>query len=195
MSDPCAKFDTLAWNNTDDIRCTKGTDNVLLSAMEQDNLSAMYEVMYGTVSADSVCITAKKVNTIYIGKDIYGSAKSRSHRSSIIYANWASDDGTIVDSTDTFVRPGQIDYFLVHNIMANDSQKTHILAKMNWFQGVDDDSYQKPITPWKKNVLCPDGPAAFMPVQRIRSKAVYLTKKAQGQTILYICPRDRLYTF
>ncbi|KAL3884915.1 hypothetical protein ACJMK2_025014 [Sinanodonta woodiana] len=51
--------------------------------------------------------------------------------------------------------------------------------------------YGKPVEVWRSDSFEREGPAVFIPVQRIKSKFVYAYKTIKSKKVIIVCPRDR----
>ena len=143
------------------------------------------------VDPDSVTGSAFKYPNIVMCGETYGSSESRLSRSSVILASWCGVDGAInIDSGD--VRPGIVRFFLTFFVPTNDGKKRLTLAFVNWFQKVHcRHALCTGVEVWCHKLYEPDGPASFMPVQRIKSKCVCATVRIKNEELLAVTPHIR----
>lgn len=76
----------------------------------------------------------------------------------------------------------------------NGTVKSHILAKVTWFKGLDDSIRYysgKPVEVGYRRQYEQEGPSMYIPVDRIKSKFVYATDILMGKDINVVCPRER----
>lgn len=111
-------------------------------------------------------------------------------------AFWSIGNGQLSHTcSDLSPHPGQIVNFLEHSIIMNGTVKSHILAKVTWFKGLDDSIryyFGKPVEVWHRRQYEQEGPSMFIPVHRIKSKFVYATDILMGKdVIIVVCPRER----
>ncbi|VDI02384.1 Hypothetical predicted protein, partial [Mytilus galloprovincialis] len=124
-----------------------------------------------------------------------GSKTSRSHRSSYVLAFWCNEEGAIdTDCTDMTPHPGQIVKIYMHSIIVDGFAHPHYLAKVNWFQQLPDNvrhCYGKPIEVWSSDLYVRDGPAMFIPIQRIKCRFVHAKVKVGHRNVIVVSPRER----
>ena len=122
----------------------------------------------------------------------YTSLQSPNSRLSYIQARWCGDDGNI-DSSGDSCRPGQIMYFLHMFVPVKESQECLplVFAYIRWYQKHDGrDSYESPsVSVWAKNVFEPDGPASFIPIQRIKGRIITGLVTWRGEVVRVTIPQ------
>ena len=161
-------------------------------------LRLMYARIYPQFDSDSVvfksCFGATQV---LLNGCILGSQKSRTVRSSCVVAYWCDTDGSVArpNEMDLIARPGKIERFFVHNVQIQGELFSHVLAKVKWFHKLPQHITEKignirPVTLWSSKYVH-DGPASFIPVQRIKTKFVSAEEIIDGKSIVYVCPRDK----
>ena len=100
----------------------------------------------------------------------------------MLMEKWAGDDSKL-DPHIRDIRPGRVSHYLQHSLEVDDTVRTHILASVEWFKKSNCDfGYCHPVTVWK-NKFQNDGPATYIPVQRIMGKCAW-TKKKHGHQII-----------
>ena len=165
-----------------------------LSEIDLNRLNKMYSFLYGNDSFQ-LCTSVKFGNELYLNGSVLGSKNSRSIRSSFILAFWSIGNGQLAHTcSDLSPHPGQIVNFVEHSIIMNGTTKTHFLAKVNWFKGLDDSIryyYGKPVEVWYKRQYEQEGPSMYIPVHGIKSKFVYATDCLMGKDVIVVCPRER----
>ena len=127
---------------------------------------------FSNAEADLVSGSCHKYKSIEICGEKYGSSDSRLSRSSVILASWCGTDGNI-NTMGNDLRPGIVRFYLSMYIHVKGRMEFVTLAYVYWLQKV---SHQKSICPvadvWCHKLFEPEGPACFMPVQRITCKCV-----------------------
>ncbi|KAL3870769.1 hypothetical protein ACJMK2_038828 [Sinanodonta woodiana] len=114
----------------------------------------------------------------------------------MILAHWSDGDCKIAgcNAVDLTPRPGQIEKLLLHNLFLDGKMCLHLIAKVIWFTELDEslkNMYGKPVEVWRSDSFEREGPAVFIPVQRIKSKFVYAYKTIKSKKVIIVCPRDR----
>lgn len=166
---------------------------------ETEYLQQMYLKLYPNVPHSSmvVCMPCRSVKDASIFGSVLGVKNGRSSRSSIVVANWCAEDGKISDFDDMELdsRPGQILKIYLHNVIIDGKSSVHVIAKVQWYGKLEEPIkfyYGKPVTVWRNNIFEQEGPASFIPVQRIRCKAVYAFDIVCGErNVIVIVPRER----
>lgn len=181
------------WSTNEGI-VVKKFKNGSLSEIESNRLHKMYSFLYGNENFQ-LCTSVKLGNELYLNGSVLGSKNSRSVRSSFILAFWSIGNGQLSHTcSDLSPHPGQIVNFLEHSIIMNGTVKTHILAKVTWFKGLDDSIryyFGKPVEVWYRRQYEQEGPSMYIPVHRIKSKFVYATDILMGKDVMVVCPRER----
>ena len=122
----------------------------------------------------------------------YTSLQSPNSRLSYIQARWCGDEGNI-DSSGDSCRPGQIMYFLHMFVPVKESQECLplVFAYIRWYQKHDGrDIYESPsVSVWAKNVFEPDGPASFIPIQRIKGRIITGLVTWRGEVVRVTIPQ------
>ena len=91
-------------------------------------------------------------------------------------------------------RPGQVEKIILHIVLIEGKSHVHCLARVKWFSPANEslqNFYGKPVEIWKANVFEDEGPASFIPIQRIKSKFVYAFQRFQGVDGIVVIPRER----
>jgi len=115
----------------------------------RQHLWNMYNMIYSAENVTHIPLHYKEFNQIEIYNQIYTSSKAHTKRSTTIIAIWPSLTGKILtrDYKTEDVRAGIIEYFMLHTpIIKDQAEKSHILAKVKWF----DDHVRKN---WFKNSI------------------------------------------
>ncbi|KAL3855185.1 hypothetical protein ACJMK2_014405 [Sinanodonta woodiana] len=190
-------FQNADWRLNDGIEYPSGK-SMALTEVEVKHLFQMYGVLYPNIaiSAESVCISYRSVRQVSIYGSILGTKHGRSYRSAMILAHWSDGDCKIAgcNSVDLTPRPGQIEKLLLHNLFVDGKMCLHLIAKVIWFTELDEslkNMYGKPVEVWRSDSFEREGPAVFIPVQRIKSKFVYAYKTIKSKKVIIVCPRDR----
>lgn len=83
----------------------------------------------------------------------------------------------------------------MHNVIIDGKSSIYVLAKVQWYGKLEEPMqfyYGKPVTVWRSNIFEQEAPASFIPVQRIRCKAVYTFGIVVGErNVIVIVPRER----
>lgn len=88
---------------------------------------------------------------------------------------------------------GQIVKFLEHSIIMIGTVKSHILAKVTWFKGLNDSIryyFGKPVEVYYRRQYEQEDPSMYIPVHRIKSKFVYATDILMEKDVIVVCPRE-----
>ena len=161
-------------------------------------LRKMYAKLYPNDFANLIVPeSCWKSTEVFIGNTILGSETSRSFKSSYVMAFWPSNNGDIQKFDQMYLTPvpGQIKYFVKHNIFLEDVAYTHTLAYVEWYQKAPDNLqsiYRKPVEVWYKHLSLPTGASSFVPVQRIFSKFICFNTNISGQDFLALVPRRQI---
>ena len=165
---------------------------VSLSQLERQHLKVMYNTLYNsTISDDDIARVGKKYSTVYWTNEMYGSvSSSRCKNYRMLIAKWAGDDSCL-DPHFGDSRPGKVLYYLMHSVEIETCIKVHLLAYVEWFKKTDVDlGLRNPVTVWQKRVQN-DGPASYIPIQRIMGKCAWTTKKHGQQSFIVVSPLPR----
>ncbi|XP_048256529.1 uncharacterized protein LOC125382143 [Haliotis rufescens] len=138
------------------------------------NLCKVYSYMYRReVSVDNVSGVCTKYSSVHFKNESLGSVSNKQpDRNSHVFASWADDDTNFSDSLTP--RLGKIRHF-VHNVieLAVGEPVEHVFAYIDWFKTPSDQfGYLNPVSVWSTK-LQNDGPASFLPIQRICGKAAW----------------------
>ena len=162
-------------------------------ALIVDDLLESLKVSVGhcfDVSSDQVTGSCYKYSGLEMCEK-YGSSDSRLSRSSVVLASWCGVDGEINASGDD-IRPGIIRFFITFFLNIEGGKVQLTLAFINWMQKVP---YRQSICPgvevWCHKLFEPEGPASFMPVQRISSKCICATVRIKNENLLAVIPHIR----
>ena len=167
-----------------------------LTNVEIRCLTKMYKEIYR--SAEIFCYpTAWKTNEVTFNDEVYGSAMSRSVRSSNIMAFWCGDDGNIQEYRNMYstARPGKILFYLKHTITVNGRFYDHVIAKVDWFKPFTSDRlktyFGKPVMLYRYSLFERPNSALFMPVQRIFCKFAHSKTIVEFHNAIVCIPRYR----
>ena len=167
-----------------------------LTEREHECVSQMYAFVLGQniIVPNSCC----KIYFLKKAGETYGCLQSRNFRSANILVYWVGNDSNIHDlnKIDLTPRPGEVEYFLQQTVYKSNQAFTFILAKVLWLLPVSSqlmEHFGKPVQVWRYQLHERFGPAAFIPVQRIRSKYVHVPTKIRGLDVTIVLPRDRAY--
>ena len=190
------KFDFInqnCWMNLEYFQFSRKLQSYLLSEQEHGMLKLTYATLYPTHFPNfTIPQTSWKTTELVYGENLLGSIKSRSHKSSFVSAFWPSEDGSI-QSPDNMYRkpvPGQILYFIKHNIFLDDDHYPHVFAVVSWFLESDQrDLFDKPVEVWDRVLTKPKGASSFMPVQRTFAKFVHFKFEKDCKKLMAVIPR------
>ena len=168
---------------------------------EMPYLRQMYKYLYGALESDSSFIISPsymETNEVYYLENTLGSKNGRSKRSSMICAHWCSEDGIIHPQNEMLgseCRAGQVQKYVVHKVIYQGQEKQHILAKVHWHADLPQSTKSnlvdlKPTQVWSTAIVL-SGSALFIPIQRIKCRAVHTVERHRGKNILFVCSRDR----
>lgn len=153
-----------------------------LTEPELRHISDMYKILY---PGQELIIgpSGWSLTHLRLGNELYGSIKSRTCRSAYITAFWPDEDGRVCTRPGILddVWPGVVSGYLMHTVVMDGEPLTHIVAKVDWLSAVDETTRYKmgkPVTIWSGALYVPDGPASFIPVQRIHGKFLRLKVRA-----------------
>ena len=185
--------DKKCWMDLDYFRFSRKLQPITLEKGEFQMLKSTYSTLYPTDYNNLVIPqTAWKTTELVYGENLLGSIKSRSHKSSYISAFWPSDDGSIQSPGEMYFKPvpGQILYFIKHNVFFQDVDYAHVFAKVSWFLDSDQrDLFGKPVEVWDNVLTKPNGASSFMPVQRTFAKFVHFKFERNCQKLIAVVPR------
>jgi hypothetical protein len=161
----------------------------------------MYQTLYPLKNIEVTAISTSfmKLKEINIYGEQLGTKGHRNRSCSYIMACWTGPNGNLGGISDTKPRPGQVLYYMVHKVFTDKKPITHVLACIKWFLPITDNTvkshFGNPIEGWAADSFEDEGPSMFMPVQRIRSKYVHMTKVIHGRDIMFICPWERVFDY
>lgn len=165
---------------------------VTMSQKGRDDLKEMYECLYETsFPGDAIAREAKMYSTVYWTNKMYGSvSSSRCKNYKMPMAKWAGDDSKL-DPDFGDIGLEKVSHYLMHSIEVNGCIKVNLLAVVEWFKKTNADlGYLHPITVWQKRVQN-DGPASYIPIQRILGKCTWTIKKHGVQNFIVLSPLPR----
>ena len=165
-----------------------------LTELQLRHLKNMYKVLYPDAEVIIPCVSFRKSRHVYLGTDIYWSVRSRTRRSAAVLAFWHHSDGAICSFNDTYLKlkPGLVEFYLLHNVLVDREYKEHLPAKVQWMKATNSINYfGNPIEVWYAELFELDGPASFIPVQRLKCKFVKIEKELWHKKVAIVCPRDR----
>ena len=124
-----------------------------------------------------------------------GSERSRLNRSCHVKASWHAYGGAInTTSHPSCPHPGVVKFFFKQRIRIGSSFHNMVMACVRWLQPHPQHSYYgTPLEVWSHNLFEPDGPASFMPVQRIESQFVSCKMELNNmmENVSVVCPLPR----
>ena len=182
--------------NHSNLELPEKTFEYFLLEREHECVSQMYKFVFGR----NIIVPNSCWKTYFLKKagETYVCLQSRNFRLANILVYWVGNDGNINDlnKIDLTPRPGEVEFFLQQIVYKNNQAFTFILAKVLWLLPVSPqlmDHFGKPVQLWRYQLHKRFGPAAFIPVQRIRSKYVHVPTKIRGLNVTVVLPRDRTY--
>ena len=137
--------------------------------------------MYTEILKDSrvLCVSplCRRFARIKLYNKMYSSQMARSDRASYVTAHWLSDSNSGID-LHAQCRPGQIQYYIKHNVVVEDpsngakSTTSFLLAFVGWYKHHPEKHFLlSPVTLW-----CPDfvpmNESSFIPVCRIAGRCM-----------------------
>ena len=156
----------------------------------------MYQALYPNSSLDNndVPLTYHEYGSVVIGRELFGSRiNKRTSNNSLVMASWSDEDGNVCFDNLLNVRPGTVKFFMKHSITIENTKVDHILAVVSWFRKPTElqnlREYKNPVTAWAKQRV-QYGPASYIPVQRIKSKFVFMYI---NENVLVTCPLVRKF--
>jgi len=151
-------------------------------------LKEVYNNLFDEVDESSVTGQFERYSSCSFNAEKLGSSNTIGDRSSFILARWCKLGGKI-DRSGLELRPGIIRYFVKQNFKVRGEYISCVFAAVHWFQ---EHPARKllgpPVEVWCKDLFEMDGPANFIPVQRIHQKFVPASDKVQGEQLLVVCP-------
>ncbi len=152
-------------------------DRILL----MNSYKAMYPHNY--ISIEDVYEMCFEVDTLLLGSQRLSCRSKHESKRCIVTANWCDNDGNITTDLND-IKPGQVNFFLKHNLNLNGQIVTHYMCALNWYTEFTDDSYNHgqlyPSFIYRPCNKILAGPATFMPVQRIQSVCAYCIRTLNG---------------
>jgi hypothetical protein len=154
-------------------------------------LKKTYKAMFDDLDESTITRNFQRYSSCKFDVEKYGSINTRGERSSYVLARWCGLGGKI-ESRGTDLRPGIIKYFMKQNIKVNGQYVSCVLAAVLWFQvHPERHSLGSPVEVWCKDLFEIDGPASFIPVQRIHGKFVPAFDNINNENVLIVCPLPR----
>ena len=179
--------DNKAWFQTFDIKFIGSRQNVYLTDHKVDHLRRALQT-FCNVDPVSVSGSCHKYKHVEIFGEKYGSSDSRLSRSSVIMASWCGTDGEI-DLNGNDERCGIVRFYMTVFLPIDGSTARLTLAYIHWFQKVYcQKSISSVASVWCHKLFEPEGPACFMPVQRIASKCICAKVIIKNEELLAVVP-------
>lgn len=179
-----------AWFHSTDICFIGPRYNVNITEHSVDHLRQSLQ-QFSDTELDCVSGSCHKYKSIEICGEKYGSSDSRLSRSSVILASWCGTDGNI-NTSGIELRPGIVRFYVSMYVHNNGSMERVTMAYIHWLQKV---SHQRSICTvadvWCHKLFEPEGPACFMPVQRIACKCICAKVIIKNEELLAIIPHIR----
>ncbi|XP_048254385.1 uncharacterized protein LOC125381544 [Haliotis rufescens] len=189
MSSRLHHIENLQWTDIDRFIFSKYKVRGL-TENDEHSLQEMYRALYGETVETLPAV--REIKTLYLGSEVFGSAKSQSVRSSYITAYWTDGDGKI--GWGVSPRPGKVLRYLQHSARVDGIEKRHILAEVQWYRELEDklkNHCGRPVEAWHSSMYVDSGPSSFMPIQRIKGKFVKIEGQIGTRTVTFVSPRDR----
>lgn len=162
-----------------------------ICAIDSDFLSYLresYQAFLNSVTESSVTINCTAVSCVEIAGQVFGACNTRKERSAFIMAAWCGLEGQI-DISGVNVRPGVIQQIFKQNIEVNGRHETFIIAEVRWFkEHPSRHAIGAPVEVWCKDIFEIEGPASFIPIQRIQSQFVPAFDIVKKESVLISCP-------
>ncbi|XP_031560353.1 uncharacterized protein LOC116296474 [Actinia tenebrosa] len=154
-------------------------------------LKKSYSTFLDKVNESSITVHCERISGINVAGELFGSSGTRKSRSGFILAAWCGVNGRI-DTSGTKVRPGVVTHFIRQNVEVDGCMETCILAEVRWFQvHPRRDALGAPLQVWCNNHYEIEGPADFIPLQRIHAKFVPAIQVLNNENVLVVCPLPR----
>lgn len=178
------------------VRSTRKWQQYTIPGYDYVCLQNCYKTMYPNLENYFVSESTWKTTELYVADVVYGSKNSRSSRSSYILAYWCGEDGNVLpyQNIGFDARPGQILYFIKHVFYVDGAPYEHHFAFVEWYLQLPDaikNKYGKPVQVWRNKLYSITGSASFIPVQRIKTKFVYVEKTINAMDVIIVLPRFR----
>ena len=165
------------------------------SGAQRRSLITALQTLLNDVNEEDISGSFQKFYSLeYLG-ETYSSVNVNNGRNCHIVVNyWVGQDGNI-DQTNSTDHPGEILYFMKIFLPVNQSTKCIILAFVNWFQAHPARNVYKTdhASVWCKSLFEIEGPASFIPVQKIKHKFISGFAKHQGEVVRVVMPKIPKY--
>ena len=200
MSSRNFEYSNVKWYDCSFVRSTRKWQQYTFSNYDHSCLTDCYKVLYDNLEKYYVSENAWKTSELHVADIVYGSKCSRSSRSSYILAHWCGSNGKVLsyDNMTFTPRPGQILWFYKHILFVDNQPYEHYFAFVEWYMPMPEaikNKYGKPIQVWRNKIFEPTGSASFIPVQRIKSKFVYIEQSIESHDVIVVLPRFRALDF
>ncbi|XP_020908438.2 uncharacterized protein LOC110246438 [Exaiptasia diaphana] len=151
-------------------------------------LKETYHTLFDEVDDASVTAQFERFSSCSFNAETLGSSGTIGKRSSFILARWCKLGGRI-DASGVHLRPGVIRYFLKQNVKVAGEYISCIFAVVHWFkEHPAKNEIGPPIEIWCRDIFEIDGPANYIPVQRIHQKFVPAIETFKREKVLVVCP-------
>lgn len=171
-----------SWGKCDVITLLPPCNRIILSELDKDLLSKVYNKLYPdfNINATVILPSCIRYGSITLTGEIIGCSEGRGKRKSYILASWAGLNGAIAENTPP--RPGKVMYFIDHFLkVADGTLKHHVFACVQWYQKHDSRNiYGDGVEVWS-GIFENNGPASFIPVKRIVSRFFPIIQKLKGE--------------
>ena len=161
---------------------------VHLDLDDRQLLAKTYSCMYPGqgIGVDAIGMTPRRYTSVTLACEKFGSKlERRSLRSARVMVSWAGEEGE-VNSTAT-IRPGQIRFYILHNIKNGDSSTIHMslhTCMQLYTEDVQKELYRRPVEIWKLKEFDNPGAASFLPVRRVFCKLAAVEKTRTGKLVI-----------
>lgn len=181
------------WDNLVGIDIVGKTKPIKLDEDDLHLLKGTYSVLYlnQTISVGDLCRFALEAENVNVVGEMFSAHRDgRRSRFSRIIASWYDPSGICLDNQS--FRQGTIQRFLKHSITINGSIKQHLFAAVRWNVKYPYDlGYLLPIDVVYQERFEEPSFATFLPVQRIHSTYIAMTKIIGGSPVSVTIPIER----
>ena len=153
-----------------------------------NNLVTAYKVVFSGVDENLITSQFQRCSGFTFSGEKFGCIETKRERSSFVLARWCARGGQI-DTSGTDLRPGVVDFYMRQNIKVNGKYITCLFAHVRWFQAHPSRlSLGAPVEVWCNDLFEVNGPANFIPVQRIAGKFIPCFDIVEKENVLIVCP-------
>ena len=178
------------WSNLGAVQLPSTHYNTSLDSDEAEHLKSVYSTLYPN-STIAVPLCYRRYSHINISNQQFGTRScERVGEFCAIVASWAAACGEVDTTLSNGIglRAGRVRYFIKHCVQLDDHIVPHVFACVHWYISADHHEYRSPLSVWYSNHYVPQGPASYIPVQRIMGKFASMKIRDQAQSLQVIMP-------